>query len=634
MRYIFYLIVVISLILSLSFCSGRDENNRRGHSETVSSKQADSIDAYLLLTSAMFRKDMDSAWRMLNNAEKMLKGKQLQRCELNFLNIKGNYFWFNGSYDSSLSYYHKTLNISEKNNFPEMQLKAASNLGALFNLLGQNDSAGKYLAQSLVLAKAMDKKESIAKVSYDLGNLYRNANEYPKALQNLFVALNYWEIANDSANLILVNYSLGATYQQMGNTAKSLLYSEFAMKLALKVNKADYLPEIYNNLGILYWKNIGNPDSTRYFMALALEKSILLADPSKAVITLTNLGGIESSCRNHKKALAYYLQALNLQKKGANLNTESGLFINIGEVYHQLKIDDSARYYNEKGLEIARKINAKEWMRNAYYNLFTIDSAHRNFDSALLNYRQFEAITDSITSKETEQEIADLTLKYETDKKEKTIQFLEAEQELKINQLKNEKLLKNLFFVLLCGAVISIIAILFERRGKNLAYKMLVKKNIELTDFEEELLSILAFACQQSDQLSNLRIVARYSASPLSDSQKYNLIFAVMDLFDSGKTYLQPDITLDLLAEKLNVSRNYLSQVINEKFHQNFSDFINELRIKEARKLLMDKKNSNLTIQAIANSVGFNSMSSFISAFKKYTGVKPSVFLKSNIEAQ
>ncbi|RTZ81689.1 MAG: AraC family transcriptional regulator, partial [SAR324 cluster bacterium] len=77
----------------------------------------------------------------------------------------------------------------------------------------------------------------------------------------------------------------------------------------------------------------------------------------------------------------------------------------------------------------------------------------------------------------------------------------------------------------------------------------------------------------------------------------------------------------------MGINRTYISQTINEKFNKNYSSFINEYRIKEAQKLLL--KDTNLTYEGIGFEVGFKSKSAFNSAFKTYTGVTPSIFVKN-----
>ena len=83
------------------------------------------------------------------------------------------------------------------------------------------------------------------------------------------------------------------------------------------------------------------------------------------------------------------------------------------------------------------------------------------------------------------------------------------------------------------------------------------------------------------------------------------------------------------MAEQLRISTNYLSQVINEKFDKNFFDFINDYRVEEAKSMLADSTKAGLSIITIANDAGFNSKSSFYTAFNKHVGTTPSEFRKS-----
>ncbi|MBN2669004.1 MAG: AraC family transcriptional regulator [Bacteroidales bacterium] len=69
--------------------------------------------------------------------------------------------------------------------------------------------------------------------------------------------------------------------------------------------------------------------------------------------------------------------------------------------------------------------------------------------------------------------------------------------------------------------------------------------------------------------------------------------------------------------------------MINETYDQNFNNYINSFRIKEARHLLTSKSYNNYSLEGIADMCGFNSMVSFNSAFKKFTGITPSYFQKS-----
>jgi AraC-like DNA-binding protein len=96
------------------------------------------------------------------------------------------------------------------------------------------------------------------------------------------------------------------------------------------------------------------------------------------------------------------------------------------------------------------------------------------------------------------------------------------------------------------------------------------------------------------------------------------------------KPYLDPDLTSPKLAEKLGLSVNHLSFIINHNYKMNFNEFINEFRIEEAKKRLSEPGSRDLNLITIAHEVGFNSKSTFNLFFKKKTGLTPSQFRKKN----
>lgn len=120
----------------------------------------------------------------------------------------------------------------------------------------------------------------------------------------------------------------------------------------------------------------------------------------------------------------------------------------------------------------------------------------------------------------------------------------------------------------------------------------------------------------------------KYSGSPLTDEQKEILFSKVMQFIDRENYYINTHVTLTDLAERLNSNRSYLSQVINEKKSMGFSALINEYRVKEAIRLLLDPVYDGLSIEGISRSVGFNSKSAFYSAFQKITGLTPHEYKK------
>lgn len=90
---------------------------------------------------------------------------------------------------------------------------------------------------------------------------------------------------------------------------------------------------------------------------------------------------------------------------------------------------------------------------------------------------------------------------------------------------------------------------------------------------------------------------------------------------------IDPELTLKMLSDNLKICTHKLSLAINEKSGSNFFNFINSYRIAEAKRLLCASKSKSYNIEDIAFMSGFNSRSSFYSAFKKQLNQTPSAYL-------
>ena len=102
------------------------------------------------------------------------------------------------------------------------------------------------------------------------------------------------------------------------------------------------------------------------------------------------------------------------------------------------------------------------------------------------------------------------------------------------------------------------------------------------------------------------------------------LALSVDNAIRGGQIYMDPDITLDKLAETLKILPRDLSSLINRHFGVNFYEFINRYRIEEAKRMLSSEKYRATTITDIYLKVGFNSKSVFYTFFKKLEGMTPS----------
>jgi AraC-like DNA-binding protein len=107
------------------------------------------------------------------------------------------------------------------------------------------------------------------------------------------------------------------------------------------------------------------------------------------------------------------------------------------------------------------------------------------------------------------------------------------------------------------------------------------------------------------------------------------IIDKLTPVMNTARPYLDPGLTLPMLADMTGVPRNNLSLAINEGAGQNFYDFINSYRIREVKKQLEDPGNHEINLLNLAFNSGFNSKATFNSVFKKNTGMTPTEYKKS-----
>ena len=121
----------------------------------------------------------------------------------------------------------------------------------------------------------------------------------------------------------------------------------------------------------------------------------------------------------------------------------------------------------------------------------------------------------------------------------------------------------------------------------------------------------------------------KYSSAIIPDETRAGYSSKIKALMETEQTFLDPELTLAGLAQRLEIAPHTLSRIINEEHSKNFFDFINGYRVEEVKKRLTDPQHEALSILGIAMDAGFNTKSSFNAALKKYTGMTPTEYKNS-----
>ena len=116
----------------------------------------------------------------------------------------------------------------------------------------------------------------------------------------------------------------------------------------------------------------------------------------------------------------------------------------------------------------------------------------------------------------------------------------------------------------------------------------------------------------------------KYVRSGMTDATQQLIGERLVRRMSFERDYLDCEVKLTDLAERIGTSPQLLSQYLNHVLGLNFFDYINGLRVAEVQRMMVDLSKANQTLLEMAFAAGFNSKSTFNASFKKVTGMAPS----------
>jgi AraC-like DNA-binding protein len=183
--------------------------------------------------------------------------------------------------------------------------------------------------------------------------------------------------------------------------------------------------------------------------------------------------------------------------------------------------------------------------------------------------------------------------------------------------------------IILLVVVVAFAILLWKNRQLGKAYRQLYRLNLDYVAAADRERQMRAHYEGQIAAFKEMMQAAnkKYQNSTLDDDEKILLTNRILKLFEQTDEIFSSDFSLNRLAELVGSNYKKVSQIINEEFGKNFNQLLNEYRIKEACRRLNDISNyGNYTIESIGQGVGFGSRSTFVTTFKRQTGLKPSEF--------
>jgi len=313
---------------------------------------------------------------------------------------------------------------------------------------------------SLFMKNASDSK----KIKYKLGEAESYSNlslvsfyggKFEDNLKYSLLAIDLFEQIGDKEKLAKEYGEMGYRMKTR-NSQKAVYYMQKGMKISEKYHYKKPLLSIYNNYGIL--KKLQNEtDSALYFFDKCLKLKERIKDSVGIPYSLNNIGEIYMERKQFKEAKELFDKALLIRYK---LNDKYGIADNyayLGDLLHaQKKYTEAIVYYN-KSLEVSSKYGFKNLLQHNNRMISECYEYANNSKAALVSYKKYVYYKDSILNTETNAKIAELEVKFETNKKEKQL----LEKEIQIKNTRN-----GLIGVVLLAFFIGLIGFLIYRQQK------------------------------------------------------------------------------------------------------------------------------------------------------------------------
>ncbi len=356
-----------------------------------------------------------------------------QKTRNNYI-LAASYRW-QGDYKTALSFYNEIYATSLKNRAPLDIAKSASFIGNLYMFKGNNVLAQKHLIEAANIYEKQGTAEDKAKINNALASFYLNLNQFEKGEKEYLKSLAAFTILKDSAGLASVNANLGYVYTELGNYKKAAYHLQEQKKLLKVFPTNRELGFHHDFLGILRQKE----------------------------------GRLQEAYQEH-------LTALKIREKLSSTYNLCESKLNMGKVLIKmnkleeavLQLQDIFNYTEHESLN---------QQQSAYQLLAEANEKMGKSQLALLHYKNFKRVSDSIYSEASSETIAEKEAQYNEQKKDSEIQLLNKEKEISEAKLYRSKI--NLF--------ISLFGIAFLLLASFGLYKMYTKIKHKNTIIEKSL---------------------------------------------------------------------------------------------------------------------------------------------------
>jgi len=484
----------------------------------------------------------------------------------------GDYYRENNLFDQALMCYSVIINSPAKDTDEKQQKKiveALNKSATIYGIMCDYRSAHELLIKALLLCEKYHYESYLPIIYNNLGNVYHRFKILDIAKTYFLKAMS---LCSDSTVVVALLNNTGLIEMDKGVTDSAFYFLNDALKMSKQYNNI-YLDIILNTIAQAHQKN-----------------------------------------QQYDSAFYYFQWSLKEARKKNNIAMEADNLSKLGYSFFETDKIDLALHYIDLSNTIAEENNFLEILAQNYLTLSEIEESKGRVVKAFEYYKTYASIKDSVFNIQNFEDINQLQRLYEVSKTNQQIEQFVIDQRIKEQQIHYQRIIQFITLAVLLLVSTILIAILFQKRRLNKAYKALFEKNLEIIHLQE-------------NSIESHR--KKYKKNILSDNLQNELLDKILIIMEDTAIICDDKFSLEKLVEHTQSNSKYVSQVINDTLKKNFRSFLNGYRIREAQRLFSEPDAEKYTVESVALQVGFKSRYSFNEVFKDITGVSPGFYLKS-----
>lgn len=390
-------------------------------------------------------------------------------------------------------------------------------LANLKQSIGRYSEARPLMITALGIARQLGDSSYAGAIYSSIANNYLYQEDDTQALKYYFMAMELAEKSNDQETRAVCLENIGIVYADEGQYDKARSYFSKSLAIHLKMKEDIQIARSYNNLGTLAL-HLNKLDSTIYYYEKSIQIRQKIGDLPGLASSYSNMASVLKSQKKYEKALEYANKSIELRIRMQDKDGLSETYIQTGTIYQQLKEPQTAITYFLKALENNGPNGSLEARESAYLNLSETYHTMGEMKNAYEYHRQYMAVHDSLYNEGRSKQMNEMASKYESDKKQKELEILQQDEQLKNLQVQKEQSLINysiaglLLVLLMLGVLYSRFA-LKKKANEQLAVinSQIARQNEEIEDKNTSITDSIRYAQRiQGAMLPSGNELARY----------------------------------------------------------------------------------------------------------------------------